>query len=49
MLKDGSRVQIRSRNDKDLTRMYPRVVAAAQRLKSDQVVLDGEIVALDVH
>ncbi len=49
MLKDGSRVQVRSRNDKDLTRMYPRVVAAAQKLKPDQVVLDGEIVALDVH
>src|SRR5690242_1309530 len=49
VLKDGSRVQIRSRNDKDLTRMYPRVVAAAHKLKPDQVILDGEIVALDAH
>jgi bifunctional non-homologous end joining protein LigD len=47
VLKDGARVQIRSRNDKDLTRMYPRVAAAALKLKSDRVVIDGEIVALD--
>jgi bifunctional non-homologous end joining protein LigD len=48
LIKDSDRVQIRSRNDKDLTRMYPRVAAAARKLKADQVVLDGEIVALDV-
>jgi bifunctional non-homologous end joining protein LigD len=48
LMKDSDRVQIRSRNDKDLTRMYPRVAAAARKLKADQVVLDGEIVALDV-
>jgi DNA ligase D-like protein (predicted ligase) len=47
LLKDGDRIQIRSRNDKDLTRMYPRVAAAARKLKADQAILDGEIVALD--
>jgi bifunctional non-homologous end joining protein LigD len=46
LLKDGSRLQFRSRSDKDLSRMYPRLVAAAQKLNADQVVLDGEITAL---
>jgi bifunctional non-homologous end joining protein LigD len=46
LLKDRARVQIRSRNDKDLTRRYPTVAAAALRLKADRVVIDGEIVAL---
>jgi ATP-dependent DNA ligase len=46
LMKDGDRIQIRSRNDKDLTRMYPRVAAAAAQLKAEQAVIDGEIVAL---
>jgi bifunctional non-homologous end joining protein LigD len=49
IIKDGERVQIRSRNDKDLTRMYPRLALSAQKLKAQQVVLDGEIVALDTQ
>jgi DNA ligase D-like protein (predicted ligase) len=49
LLKDGKRVEIRSRNDKNLTRMYPAVAAAAFQLKRDQVTLDGEIVAIDAH
>jgi bifunctional non-homologous end joining protein LigD len=47
LLKDGERVQIRSRNDKDLTTMYPSVVAAVRRLKAKQAVVDGEVVAVD--
>jgi bifunctional non-homologous end joining protein LigD len=47
LLKDGRKVQIRSRNDKDLTRMYPAVATAAMRLRADQATVDGEIVALD--
>lgn len=47
ILKDGTRVQIQSRNHKDLTGMYPGVAAAALTLTAAQVVLDGEIVALD--
>lgn len=47
LIKDGSEVQLRSRNDKDLTAMYPAVVAAARRQRIKQLVLDGEIVALD--
>jgi bifunctional non-homologous end joining protein LigD len=47
ILKDGERVRIRSRNDKDLTATYASVATAAKRLNADSVVLDGEIVALD--
>jgi bifunctional non-homologous end joining protein LigD len=46
MIKDGNQIHIRSRNDKDLTRIYPTIAAAARRLKVDQVVIDGEIVAV---
>jgi hypothetical protein len=41
LIKDGRQVQVRSRNDKDLTRMYPTVVAAGLRLNAEQIVLDG--------
>jgi bifunctional non-homologous end joining protein LigD len=47
LLKTGSDVIVMSRNQKDLTRMYPTVAAAAGRLKADQAIVDGEIVALD--
>lgn len=46
LIKDHADVQIRSRNDKDLTRMYPAVAAALARIEPKQVTLDGEIVAL---
>lgn len=47
ILKDGSDVQIRSRNDKDLTSTYPRIAAAGERLAVENATVDGEIVALD--
>jgi bifunctional non-homologous end joining protein LigD len=47
LIKGGPQIEIRSRNNKDLTPMYPNIASAGLRLKSDQVVLDGEIVALD--
>ena len=47
LIKDGTSVRLLSRNEKDLTPMYPRIVAAAQKLKVERVILDGEIVALD--
>jgi DNA ligase D-like protein (predicted ligase) len=47
LLKNGDRVQIRSRNDKDLTRTYPTIAAAGRRLNAPQAVIDGEIVAVD--
>jgi bifunctional non-homologous end joining protein LigD len=46
LLKDGTQIQILSRNEKDLTKMYPRVAAAGTRLNAEQAVIDGEIVAL---
>jgi bifunctional non-homologous end joining protein LigD len=46
LIKDGERVQIRSRNDKDLTRSYPGIQAAARKLGARTVVIDGEVVAL---
>ncbi len=46
-VKDGSRIRLVSRNEKNLTRDYPQVVAALSGLKPAQLVLDGEIVALD--
>ena len=45
ILKDGNRVQVRSRNDKDLA--YPSVVTAARKFRAQQAVVDGEIVAID--
>lgn len=46
ILKDGQRVQICSRNAKDLTRMYPTIATAALELRAETAVIDGEIVAL---
>ena len=47
VIKDGERIQIRSRTDKDLTRTYPPVASAAVHLRAAQAVVDGEIVAID--
>ena len=47
LLKSGDRLNLRSRNDKDLTGAYPSVVVAGRRLQADSLVLDGEVVALD--
>jgi bifunctional non-homologous end joining protein LigD len=47
LLRDHAEVRLRSRNDKDLTRSYPSIAAAAGRMPVHQAVVDGEIVALD--
>jgi bifunctional non-homologous end joining protein LigD len=47
LLKTGDKVQIRSRNNKDLTSAYPSIASAARRLQAGCAVLDGEIVAVD--
>jgi DNA ligase D-like protein (predicted ligase) len=47
LLKDGERVEIRSRNNKDLTRTYPSVHAGGRKLNARSAILDGEVVALD--
>jgi DNA ligase D-like protein (predicted ligase) len=49
ILKDRDRVELRSRKNKDLTRMYPRVAAAGLELNAFQAIVDGEIVALDMQ
>src|SRR5688500_1263209 len=46
-IKDGARVDIRSRNNKDLASAYPTVLAAIKRLPVKAVALDGEVVAVD--
>jgi bifunctional non-homologous end joining protein LigD len=48
ILKNGSRVQIRSRNNKDLTATYPGIRAAGAQLHAETAVVDGEIVAVDL-
>jgi ATP-dependent DNA ligase len=40
----GSKVELRSKSDEDLTRYFPELVAAALELKAAEFVLDGEIV-----
>jgi len=47
LLKEGDHVELRSRNDKDLTRTYPTVTAAGLTLRADAALLDGELVAVD--
>ena len=47
IIKDGTSIRVRSRNDKDLMPMYPAVAAAGRRLQAEQAVIDGEIVAID--
>ncbi len=47
IIKTADAVEIRSRNNRDLSEMYPGIKAAAARLRADHAVIDGEIVALD--
>lgn len=49
LIKDGERVRIRSRNDKDMTGTYGGVTAAARLLNAEKTVVDGEIVAVDAE
>jgi bifunctional non-homologous end joining protein LigD len=46
-IKSPRGVRLLSRNAKNLTRDYPTVVAGVAALKAAELVLDGEIVALD--
>jgi bifunctional non-homologous end joining protein LigD len=45
--KDGSRVQIISRNLKDLTRQFEEVVETVARLRAKTLILDGEVAVFD--
>ena len=47
ILKNGATIEIRSRNNKDMTRLYPGVARAGAQLAATSAVLDGEVVAID--
>jgi DNA ligase D-like protein (predicted ligase) len=49
LIKNGQRVQLRSRNNKDLTDIYPAVHAAGLRSSAHSAVVDGEVVAIDAN
>lgn len=49
IIKNGDRIELRSRNDKDLTRAYAEVLRAARHLAAESAVVDGEIVAVDAN
>src|SRR3954452_7272761 len=44
----GGRLQLASRNGRDLSSRYPELLALGLQLGSTEVVLDGEVVAFDV-
>ncbi len=46
-IKRGGETRLFSRTEKDITRKYPQVAEAVERLGERSLVLDGEIVALD--
>jgi bifunctional non-homologous end joining protein LigD len=45
--KEGTRVRLLSRNGKDRTERFPRIVGAIQRLRPETLLLDGEVVVFD--
>jgi bifunctional non-homologous end joining protein LigD len=49
LIKHGEQVQLRSRNDKDMTAAYRAVSAAGKRLHAESAVVDGEVVAVDAE
>jgi bifunctional non-homologous end joining protein LigD len=42
---EGGRIQLRSRNDLDITVSYPELAGLGSRLGDSRVILDGEVVA----
>ena len=46
-VKDGGRVRLLTRNDKDRTADFPEVAAAVAALPAPTLVLDGEVVVFD--
>lgn len=46
-VKDGKDVRLYSRNHRELGPKFPEVIAALQKLPCEQLMLDGELVALD--
>ena len=46
---DRGRLQLQTRNGRDVTREYPQLQPLATMLADHHVILDGEVVALDSH
>lgn len=47
--KEGDRVTLLTRNDKDRSLMFPEIAAAVGALPASTLLLDGEVVAFDRH
>ncbi len=47
--RDGAEVALYSRNERPLTRYFPEVAAALQKIRPTRIVLDGEIVIFTGH
>jgi bifunctional non-homologous end joining protein LigD len=47
--KQGKRVRMLTRNDLDRTTHFPGIAEAISRLSNETLILDGEVVAFDVH
>ena len=45
--KEGNRVRLLSRNDKERTERFPRIAEAIRLLRPDTLLLDGEVVVFD--
>ena len=46
---DGGKVSLRSRNNRDWSRRFPRIATALQRLKVRNAMLDGELCFVDAQ
>ncbi len=46
-LKNGSEVRLLSRNNRDLGPKFPEILSAVRKLPCNQLLLDGELVAMD--
>lgn len=47
VFKDGSKITLKSRNNKDWTSSFPALVNSIRQLPFKQIVMDGEVVVLD--
>ena len=47
--KDGDRVRLYSRPGNDMTRRFPLIIEALERLRSRSCIIDGEALACDHH
>jgi bifunctional non-homologous end joining protein LigD len=48
-VRDGLRVRLFSRNGNDLGQKFPSIVAGLAKLRAEDAIIDGEIVALNEH